>query len=130
MIAARDNPTLKAAVPFAPYNTGTNFSASAVPTLIIGCESDTVAPVGQHAEAFYTSMTRPEKAYLEINGGSHTCATSGNRNQAMIGKYGVSWMKRFVDNDTRFSDFLCGAPHAADLRNTSVISEYRETCPY
>ncbi|HEV2610741.1 MAG TPA: alpha/beta hydrolase, partial [Noviherbaspirillum sp.] len=67
--------------------------------------------------------------YLEINNGSHSCANSGNSNAGLIGKYGVSWMKRFIDNDTRYSPYLCGTPHQSDLSLTA-ISEYRETCPY
>ena len=130
LISARDNPTLKAAIPFAPWNSSTNFSTVRVPTLIIACESDTVAPVSSHASPFYNSLpSTTKKAYLEINNGSHSCANSGNNYPGLIGKYGVAWMKRFMDNDTRFSPYLCGAPHQADLSLTA-ISEYRENCPY
>ncbi len=130
LIAARDNPTLKAAIPFAPWNSSTNFSTVTVPTMIIACESDSTAPVSSHASPFYNSISSTtDKAYLEINNGSHSCANSGNSNAGLIGKYGVSWMKRFIDNDTRYSPYLCGTPHQADLSNTA-ISEYRETCPY
>ena len=130
LIAARDNPTLKAAIPFAPWNSSTNFSTVSVPTLIIACESDSTAPVNSHASPFYNSLpSTTKKAYLEMNNGSHSCANSGNSNAGLIGKYGVSWMKRFMDNDTRFSPYLCGAPHQADLSLTA-IDEYRENCPY
>jgi dienelactone hydrolase len=130
LIAADNNPQLKAAIPFAPYNTSTNFSGVNVPTLIIGCESDSIAPVRSHAEPFYNSIpTSTKKAYLEINNGSHSCANSGNNNPGLIGKYGVAWAKRFMDNDTRYSPYLCGSPHQADLSLTA-ISEYRENCPY
>lgn len=132
LIAARDNPGLKAAIPFAPWNSAsTDFSKVTVPTLIIACEGDTIASVDQHASPFYESIpTSVKKAYLEINDGDHSCANSGNSFTAMNGKYGVSWMKRFMDEDTRYSPYLCGAPHKEDLANTAVISEYRETCPY
>ncbi len=130
LIAARDNPTLKAAVPFAPWNSSTSFSTVTVPTMIIACESDSTAPVSSHASPFYNSISSTvDKAYLEINNGSHSCANTGNSNAGLIGKYGVSWMKRFIDNDTRYSPYLCGTEHQADLSNTA-ISEYRETCPY
>jgi dienelactone hydrolase len=130
LIAADNNPSLKAAIPFAPWNDSTNFSGVSVPTLIIACESDSTAPVSSHASPFYNSIpTSTEKAYLEINNGSHSCANTGNSNAGLIGKYGVSWMKRFMDNDTRYSPYLCGSPHEADLSLTA-ISEYRENCPY
>jgi dienelactone hydrolase len=130
LISARDNPTLKAAIPFAPWNSSTNFSTVRVPTLIIACESDSIAPVNSHASPFYNSIpSTTKKAYLEINNASHSCANSGNNNPGLIGKYGVSWMKRFMDNDTRYSPYLCGSPHQADVSLTAV-SEYRENCPY
>ena len=131
LIAAKDNPTLKAAIPLAPWNTSTNFSTVQVPTLIVACEIDDVAAVSSHASPFYNSIpSTTKKAFLEMNNGDHYCVMTGNANYRYMGKYAVSWMKRFMDNDTRYSQFLCGAPHQTDLANTSVISEYRENCPY
>lgn len=131
LIAARDNPTLKAAIPMAPWNTTTNFSGITTPTLIVACESDTVAPVSSHASPFYNSIptAATKKGFLEMNNGDHFCVMTGNDYTRIMGKYGISWMKRFMDNDTRYSPFLCGAQHQADLSN-SQISEYRENCPY
>jgi hypothetical protein len=39
--------------------------------------------------------------------------------------YSISWLKRFVDNDTRYEQFLCPAP-----RVSTTISEYRDTRPH
>ena len=132
LIAARDNPTLKAAIPLAPWSSfgNTNFSSVQVPTLVVACEADAIAPVDQHASPFYNSISgSTNKAYIEMNGADHLCVMTGNSYTRIMGKYGVSWMKRFMDNDTRYSPFLCGAPHQADLSNAQV-SEYRENCPY
>nr|8ETX_A Chain A, Polyethylene terephthalate hydrolase [synthetic construct] len=121
--AAEDNPSLKAAIPLTPWHTNKNWSSVRVPTLIIGAENDTIAPVSSHAKPFYNSLpSSTPKAYLELNGASHFAPNSSN---TTIGKYSVSWLKRFVDNDTRYSQFLCPAPH-----DDSAISEYRSTCPY
>lgn len=134
LIAARDNPSLKAAIPFTPKTTtGTDFSGITMPTLIIGCESDSTAPVNSWSIPFYNSIPGSvKKGYLEINNGDHFCPTTTGPGSAkpILGKVGVSWMKRFIDNDTRYSPFLCGAPHQADVANTSVVSDYRENCPY
>jgi predicted dienelactone hydrolase len=122
LIAAQNNPTLQAALPLAPWNTSTNFSGVRVPTMIVGCESDSVAPVASHAEPFYNSIpAASEKAYLEINNGSHSCPTSSN---TTIARSAISWLKRFVDNDTRYEQFLCPPPPPS-----STINEYRNTCP-
>ena len=119
LISAQNRPSIKAAAPQAPYNSSTNFSSVTVPTLIFACENDTVAPVNRHASPFYSSMSRNSKQYLEINGGSHSCANSGNSNQPLIGKKGVAWMKRFMDNDTRYTPFACANP------NSTRVSDFR-----
>jgi dienelactone hydrolase len=131
LIAADNNPQLKAAIPLAPWNTSENFSGVSVPTLIVACESDSVAPVSSHALPFYQSIpTSVKKAFMEMNNGDHFCVMTGQANYPMMGKYVVSWMKRFMDNDTRYSPFLCGAPHQEDVANRTVISRYYENCPY
>jgi len=119
---------LSAAIPLAPWHTGSNnFDQIDTPTMIIACESDTTAPVGNHASPFYNSIPgTTDKALLEINNGGHSCANGGGSNGGLLGKMGVSWMKRFIDQDTRYNQFLCGPNHAAN----NAISEYRDTCDY
>jgi dienelactone hydrolase len=119
---------LSAVVPLAPWHSGSNnFDQIETPTLIIACENDGTAAVDNHASPFYNSIPgSTDKALLEIEGGSHSCANGGGSNGGLLGKYGVSWMKRFIDNDTRYDQFLCGPAHASN----SAISEYRDTCNY
>lgn len=127
LIAVRDNPSLRAAYPMTPWNTSTNFSGVRVPTMIIGAENDTIAPVASHSRPFYASLpSSTRKAYGELNGGSHFDPNSTN---TPIGRYAVSWMKRFVDGDTRYSPFLCGTPHQ-QYATASVFSRYQQNCPY
>jgi len=129
LIAARDNPSVDAAIPLAPWNSGsTNFSGVDAGTLIIACEDDSIAPVNSHAWPFFQSLTA-EKAFMEFSNEDHFCANSGNGHEPLLGKYIVSWMKRFLDFDTRYDPFLCGASHDEDLQSNE-LSEYLETCPY
>ncbi len=120
--------SLNAIIPQAPYYAGSNsFNTIKTPTMILACSVDAVAPVALHASPFYNKIpTTTPKAFLEIYGGSHFCANSGYPNQDLLGLYGISWMKRFIDFDTRYSQFLCGPNHTAD----GTISEYRQNCPY
>ena len=118
--ASSDRPSLQAAVPLAPWNTDKSWSELRVPTLIIGGESDTVAPVSSHSEPFYNSISQTEKAYLELNNASHFFPQSVN---TLTGRMAVAWLKRFVDNDTRYEQFLCAGPTG------SGVQEYRSTCP-
>ena len=130
--AARDNPKLKASIPLAPWETTKDYSQVTVPTLIVSCQNDAIAPVADHANKFYDSLTPTlNKALVELKGASHFCtnSTANAPTRALIGKYSISWLKRFVDGDTRYSPFLCGAPHQADLGGT-LISTYKDNCPY
>jgi cutinase len=119
--AAADRPSLQAAVPLTPWDLRTNFSGNRVPTLIIGGQADTIAPVAQHSIPFYNSLNAGyEKAYLELAGASHFAPNSSN---TTIAEFAISWLKRYVDNDTRYDQFLC--PHIQSIS----ISQYRDTCP-
>ncbi|GAA4346318.1 poly(ethylene terephthalate) hydrolase family protein [Angustibacter luteus] len=121
--ATAKRPTLQASVPLTPWDTTKTWSSVRVPTLIFGGERDTTAPVASHAERFYASMTNaPDKAYLERRGASHGFPTSADTTTA---KYTIAWLKRFVDDDTRYDQFLCPAPAPSTL-----ILEYRDTCPH
>ncbi len=125
---ASDDPGMKAIIPQAPYYAGFNdFDEITTPTLIIACESDAIAPVGSHASPFYNDIpNRTPKAFIEINNGDHYCANSGNSDEDLLGKLGVAWMKRFMDNDRRYDQFLCGPNYESDRS----VSEYRDNCNY
>ncbi|SFM35944.1 alpha/beta hydrolase family protein [Halopseudomonas yangmingensis] len=117
---------IKAAIPLAPWDT-TSFRSNRTPTLIFACGSDSIAPVRTHASPFYNQIpTSTPKIFIEINRGNHYCANGGNSNNATLGRLGVAWMKRFLDEDRRYSQFLCGPRHTSD-RN---ISESRDTCNF
>ena len=72
-----------------------------------------IATNGLNSNVFYGSLTG-EKAQLTI-GGSHFCPTSPNTAAA---RGVVAWLKRFLDDDERYSSFVCAAR-----------ANYRNTCP-
>jgi alpha-beta hydrolase superfamily lysophospholipase len=119
--AARENPDIQASIPMTPWHTTKSWSSVTTPTLIFGAENDSIASVRSHAEPFYNSIpTSRDKMYIELNGASHFAPNSSN---TTIAKYSISWLKRFVDNDTRYDRFLCPLPDG------SAIEESRGTCP-
>lgn len=121
--AVKDRPSIKAAIPLTPWNLDKTWPEVSTPTLVIGADNDTVAPVASHAEPFYTSLPSSlDKAYLELRGASHFAPNSAN---TTIASYSIAWLKRFVDDDTRYSQFLCPTPVSS-----LAIAEYRSTCPY
>ena len=120
--AAKDRPALQAAIPLTAYNTDKTWPEVVTPTLLIGAEDDTIAPVSRHSEPFYASLpsTTP-KAYAELAGASHSAP---NRTNATISRLSIAWLKRFVDDDVRYQQFLC--PPAP----STALSEYRATCTW
>jgi dienelactone hydrolase len=122
--AAKDRPTLDAAIPLTGWNLDKTWPEVRTPTLVIGAEDDTVAPVDSHSIPFYESLTNaPERVYLELNGASHFAPNSSN---TTIAAQSIAWLKRWVDTDTRYSQFLCPGP---GVTLTGPVSAYRSTCP-
>jgi hypothetical protein len=119
--AARDNPALQATVGLQPWDLGASFSNLRVPSLQVGVSDDYIAPPGSNAEIYYQQIpAASEKAYLEVGSGTHFLGNVFNVEQA---RSTLAWMKRYIDNDTRYSQFLCPAPSGG------LIVEYRDTCP-
>ena len=119
--AALSRPSLQAAIPLTPWNLTKSWSRVTVPTLVVGAESDTVASVRSHSEPFFQSLpAAPGKAYLELNNASHFAPNTPN---TTIAKFSISWLKLFVDNDTRYQQFVCPGPGAG-----TAVQEYRNTC--
>src|SRR4029453_4457616 len=99
LMAARDNPSLQAAVPMTPWSQTKSFSTGGGPTIFCGGKNDTVAPVSSPSIPFYTSLPSTlDKAYAELNGASHFAPNSTN---TPIGRYAVSWAKRYMHHHTR-----------------------------
>lgn len=116
--AAVTRPGLEATVGLTPYNTDKTWPEVQAASLEIGAQDDSVAPVRSHAIPFYNSLTGAERrAYLELAGASHFAPNSPN---ATIAAFTVSWLKRFVDDDTRYEQFLTPGP-----RPTGAVSDYR-----
>jgi predicted dienelactone hydrolase len=121
LAAADERSSIQAAVALQPWHSTKSWSGIDVPTMIIGAESDTVASVSSHSIPFYNSIPAgSEKAYVELNNESHFAAGSNPDDQA---RDMVTWLKRYVDDDTRYEPFMCPAPSSSDY------SDWRDTCP-
>jgi len=121
--AAAGRTALQAAIPLTPWDLNRTFSRLQVPTMIIGAQRDSIAPVRQHAEPFFESLPDGlDRAYLELAGASHFAPNVPN---TTIAANSIAWLKRFVDDDTRYEQFLCPGP-AGD----SAVSEFETNCPH
>ncbi|GAB4085643.1 lipase [Myceligenerans cantabricum] len=118
--AAKDRPSLKAIVPMTPWNLDKTWNDVDTPALIFGAERDSIASVSSHAKPFYNTHGG-EKMYIELNNATHFAPISSD---VTIAKYSISWLKRFVDDDTRYDQFLCPVP-----TSPTYIEESAGTCP-
>lgn len=114
LVAAAGNPSLKAAIPMAPWNLASvlRFGGIRVPTMVLACQLDAIAPTAIHASAFYRALpSSTPKAYAEMRGDDHLCVMNGGGRDASLGKLGIAWAKRWIDNDRRCDSWLERAQH-------------------
>jgi dienelactone hydrolase len=117
LIAANENPDLRAAVSFAAWSPGVQFSEDQVPTLLLAGSSDALA--GGQSQGFFESIpeTTP-KMLFEVQGGSHSVANDPSSTDGEIGRYGLSWLKVFLEGDERYRQFLLETPsRQSDFRD-------------
>ncbi|MEU4449288.1 ricin-type beta-trefoil lectin domain protein [Actinosynnema sp. NPDC050801] len=118
--AALRRPTLKAAIGNAPYSPSQNLNNMRVPTVLLAGQRDgTVTP--SLVSGYYNQIpATTEKMYLELTGAGHAFPTSNN---SVATRKWIPWMKIFLDQDTRYQQFLC------PLMDNTGISAYRGSCP-
>jgi dienelactone hydrolase len=111
LIAAQDNPTLKAAIGLNPWDSGGDFSKMTVPALIFTATGDTTAAPTTHAYPFYMQIPSTTKKMLwSQQGSSHGSAINPSGASGQIGGYGVAWMKVFLEGDERYIPILKTMP--------------------
>lgn len=116
MLAAGMTPGLKGGVGFAPWAQSSNVSQSAVPMAYIAGTADWVAPAGSHASLFYNATPLTTKKLLGIiQGADHNFPKTASQPASYTQ---VAWMKRFLDGDTRYSQFLRADTRYATFRST------------
>jgi predicted esterase len=118
--AALRRPTLRAAIGNAPYLPSGNLSNDRVPTLIYAMQNDTLVPPSRLTTMYNTIPATTERAYIEIAGAGHNYI---GRPSTTLARTMIPWLKMFLDNDARFSPFLC------PLTDRSGITQYRSSCP-
>lgn len=116
LVANELGDALKAAIPFTPWYPDADFSRITAPTLIIAGSADNIAGVDQHAWLHFVSIpASTPKVYMEIDRGDHFIAdTERGEDLEMIGRYGVAWLKVYLDGDERYRDFIYGDAHRAE----------------
>ena len=122
LIAANNYPDeIQAAIPFTPWQPAGDFSQIIVPTLVMAGSADRVAGVADHAWPHFQSIAESTiKVFMEIDGGSHYIADSSRgEDLATIGRYGIAWLKLYLDGDERYRGFIYGDEAASDSEKFS-----------
>ncbi|MEJ2579762.1 MAG: ricin-type beta-trefoil lectin domain protein, partial [Kineosporiaceae bacterium] len=118
LTASLKRPTLKASLSLAGI--GADLSTTKVPTILLTGQADGVGSPQRNLDAYRSVPASVPHAYAEIAGAGHGFPT-GDLHMVRIM---VSWMKMFIDEDTRYTPFLC-----PDLTDRTGISQYLVTCP-
>ncbi|MDG4808200.1 cellulose binding domain-containing protein [Micromonospora sp. WMMD1120] len=122
LLAALRRPTLRTAVGLAPGAPGNslNMSTTQVPTMLISGQNDgTVTP--SYVQGIHNSLPATvEHAWAELAGNDHLSFTRPNPTEMRVL---IPWLKTFLDNDTRYTPFLC------PLADRTGVSRYSATCP-
>lgn len=122
--AAKLGAEIRAIAPLQPWHSTKAFASVKAASLIIGAQNDTTAPVAQHSEPFYRSITAT-KTYAEVAGAGHMIGTSLGTSMALQelqAKIVLAWMKRYLEDDTRYETYLSGDEHKKDASKFSEWS--------
>jgi pimeloyl-ACP methyl ester carboxylesterase len=110
--AALRRPALQAAIGNAPYLPSGSLASDRVPTLIYAVQNDTLVPPSRLTTLYNTIPASTEKAYIEVTGAGHNYI---GQPSTILARTTIPWLKIFVDDDTRYSQFLCPSTNTAGI---------------
>ncbi len=122
LIAANNYPDeIQAAIPFTPWQPDGDFTSITVPTLVMAGSADRIAGVDEQAWPHFQSIPESTiKVYMEVEGGDHYIAdTTRGTDLATIGRYGIAWLKLYLDGDERYRSFIYGEEAEPDREKFS-----------
>jgi dienelactone hydrolase len=124
--AAASQPQLKALVGWMAGEPGTNFKPFAgikIPTLLITGQNDSLA--SSWARPYFKQLDASLPAVMaEMAGTNHLASwnTASQASQGKLAKYTIAWLKRFVDEDTRYTPFV--SSKGTDLSDFGLHGEF------
>jgi dienelactone hydrolase len=131
LIDANTHPELKAVFAMEPWNTDTSYTNDTVPTLIFAGTSDGLAGPPMPQNQYQSIPATTPKILYEINNGSHYVSTSptntgtdmapDSASTANVARFGLSWLKVYLECDTRFRQFLTVKPADAAEFDTTLM---------
>lgn len=124
-LVAAEDPNLKAILAFCPWIDPSVVSPSllnhSAPILIFSGQIDVVAPPGTHADIQYNyTPSSTKKLKYEVFGGGHTIANTPLGGFGEVGRMGLSWLKKYLVNDSCYCPLLLGIPTTASDYETNI----------
>ncbi|MCO5991643.1 cellulose binding domain-containing protein [Actinoallomurus spadix] len=119
--ATEHRPSLKAAVALAPFSPSQDMSTDHVPTMVMAGQNDTVVTPSYLDGLYATMPASAQSDFVQLAGADHVAYTHPNTTEMRLL---IPWLKIFLDDDTRYTQFLC------PLKDSTGVSMYRAKCPY
>ena len=124
-LVAVEDPNIKAILAFCPWIDPSVVSPSllnhSAPILIFSGQIDVVAPPGSHADIQYNyTPSTSKKLKYEVFGGTHTIANTPLGGFGEVGRMGLSWLKKFLVNDSCYCPLLLDVPTTASDYQTNI----------
>jgi dienelactone hydrolase len=121
LIDANTHPELKAVFAMCPWNPSGSYPNDTVPTLIFAGTADGLAGPPMPQNQYMSIPSTTPKLLYEVNGGSHFVSNDPAGQGGNIGRFGLSWLKTYLECDTRFKQFLPVKPSDAAEFDTSAL---------
>ena len=124
-LVAAEDPNIKAILAFCPWIDPSVVSPSllshSAPILIFSGQIDVVAPPGTHADIQYNyTPSSTKKLKYEVFGGGHTIANTPLGGFGEVGRMGLSWLKKYLVNDSCYCPLLLDIPTTASDYETNI----------
>jgi triacylglycerol lipase len=111
LLVANEHQDLKATISLCGWNPGYPYSKIKSPALMFASLGDPLA--GGQSQGFYRSIPdSTPKMLIELPGADHFVANNPNSTSGLIGRFGLAWMKVFLEGDERYRKFLLEKPSA------------------
>ncbi|HTU61175.1 MAG TPA: hypothetical protein VMF89_22125 [Polyangiales bacterium] len=109
LLVANEDPSLKATISLCGWNPGYPYSKIKSPALMFASLGDPLA--GGQSQGFYRSIPEETpKMLIEMGAGDHFLANNPNSTGGTVGRYGLAWLKVFLEGDERYRKFLQQEP--------------------
>ena len=124
-LVAVENPSIKAILAFCPWIDPAIVSPALInhstPILIFSGQIDIVAPPGAHADIQYNyTPNTTKKLMYKVFGGGHTIANTPLGGFGEVGRMGLSWLKKYLVNDSCYCPLLLDVPTTASDYQTNI----------